>query len=124
MSRRKIRNFVSKEEFERRINNFIKENKDVIINELLEKTNTLNTEELSTLENNLQFGFDCGIVYFTPLNERMKKEWQLDNNKYDFEIWPNYPFECQSTTLQKIQAKTIIKLMNLSEVFYTRTWLD
>lgn len=125
MARRKIRNYPSMEYIRNVIDNYFEENKNSVIDYLLNKTGYNTLESLQEDEYHGVFGFDCGLMYIEPLNPEWKREWILDNGKYDARIHPHkMPYNTQSTTLQSIMIHKALFDTCLNEYMYTTTWID
>lgn len=122
---RKIRNYDSAKHYENLFNEYFKEHRYDVMKEILDQTHFDNFSDLAEYENHLGFGFDCGLVYGAPANKEMEHEWVLDNGKYNARFYcHNMPYNCQSTTLQKIQMDKAIKDLGLQNLITTYTWID
>lgn len=127
MSKTKIRNFETCEEWTRKIQQYLQDNKEKYIRLMLRTLHYETIEELQDAEYNQdKFGFDCGWVNLYPLNKEMAKEWKLDNDGVYDCIWDaaNCIYSTQSTTIKEIIMRLVMEDMDLNKDFYIRVKLD
>jgi hypothetical protein len=121
---KKVRYFKSKQYYENVLNDYFEVHKDRVLQNLLEKTGCSDMEQLRRDEFGMRWGLDCGFVTLAPTNPNMQHEWELDNGKYSYKLWLDYPYPSQSVTLKDIQARFLLEDLNLTKDFYIDVRLD
>ena len=130
MGRRKIRNYISIENFEKMINDYFNENKSKILKDLCDEFNFNTVEDLREFDIHGSFyggfGLDCGFIHLVPKRADQLREWTLDTG---YPGWAyasrfKYPYETQSTTCKKFQIDKAMKDLNLGALYTVKVILD
>lgn len=124
MGRKKVRLYKSRDFYENLMHDYFKENKNEVIQYILDKTVFSTLEGLRDAEFKNHFGLDCGFVYLIPKNTEMYHEWELDEGKYCAKVYVRGPFNTQSVTLKELAAEKAVEDLNLDSEFYISSRLD
>lgn len=124
MGRKKIRNYPSKQFYEDMLDNYFNEHADEVKTHLMDTLGYSDFDMIWEDECKMKWGFDCGWILLYPTDAKMSHEWELDNGKYGNYIFTHPTYNCQSTTLQKIQVKKAVEDLGLDELFWVATRLD
>lgn len=124
MGRRKVRNYPSKQYYERVLEQYFEENRDDVIRHTCDVLGFGNLEELRKAEYSSYFGLDCGWVILSPKNSEMAREWKLDNGQYDYQIFADPSYNPQSVTIKEVEVKKAVKDLGLGSEFYVYSKLD
>lgn len=124
MGRKKIRNHLPREHYEKMLETYFTEHQEEVITDLLNTLGYSSLEALRDDEYNMAFGFDCGWTKLVPKNREMFHEWELDNGKYCAEVYCRPTYYPQSTTIQRVQVEKAVRDLGLGEEFRIVTRLD
>lgn len=124
MGRKKIRNYLGKDYYTQLFNAYFITHHDEVIQYLVDNTTFTSFEELKLAEHNMYYGFDIGWCNYYPIISEMSREWKLDNYKSDKLYGVRYAWDCQSTKLQRIQARKALIDLELDNVFGIDVMLD
>ena len=125
MARNKIRHYDSTELVAIKIQRYFDSHKEVI-DHLLKEVRMNNLDEVWEFENrHCGWYGDCGFVRVKTFSEDQRKEWVLDNGKYNDMVYGiRCPYDSQSTTLKDIQIRKALKDLNMDNQYYTDIRLD
>ena len=124
MARRKIRNYPTRENVERLMNDYCEKHSNEIIGYMLDVTGYESVDELRDAEFSMRWPLDCGLVYITPKNREQSHEWYLDDDRISSRMFVDTPYHTQSTTLQMIQAEKILDTLGIRNDYTLNAWLD
>ena len=132
MGRKKVRNYLTREEVEAMINNYFYNCRDEVIKYICENNGSGVFNSLDELrEFDIHgsyfggFGLDCGWCWVYPKRSEQHREWVLDNGKWDayardFKL----PYNTQSTTLKRLELEKALKDLNIQEFYSIHVRLD
>lgn len=126
MGRKKIRNYPTIEDWEDKISEYLKENKERYRKLILDSLGYDDFDSLIEDEYKMKFGGDCGWVSLVPLNKEMAREWRLDNDGLPNRIFDiaSVVYNTQSITIKSIVIEKLIEDMGLEKDFYMTERLD
>ena len=135
MARRKVRYYPTTEDVANIINNYFKEHREEVIEDMIAKVNRSYNKSFNTLDELHQFdvygsyyggfGLDCGWVRVKTMNKEQLREWTLDNGKWDALVWGiSCPYNTQSTTLQEIMVNKALQDLGMTDTYYASVRLD
>ena len=122
MPRKVVLNYNTQQYYKDMIDDFIKDNKERIINVMLKELNYPDTDKLWEDEYKMKWGLDCGWIYLVPKDLEMKKEWNKRESWYKFRC--NTAYKSQSITIQRPQVELIVSELHLDDIFYIEEYLD
>lgn len=132
MGRKKVRNYLTREEVEAMINNYFYNCRDEVIKYICENNgmrvfNSL--EELHEFDIHGSyyggFGLDCGWCWLYPKRDAQRREWVLDNGEYDaYARSFKLPYNTQSTTLKSLELEKALEDLNIRDFYSVYTRLD
>ena len=126
MSRTKVRNYPSKEEYENRIKEYMLSHKREIIAYMLRQLGYDDIESLREDEYSKNPFWVCGSFILRPKNKDMAHEWFLDNGRIPAYIYDitYYVYPTQSVIIKEPIMEKVVRDMELENEFYIAQRLD